>query len=41
MDNHDVVVKLIGYILPVGETNEDHKRLENLHEMLKLVDQQR
>jgi hypothetical protein len=38
MTNHDVVNKLIGNIRPVGETNEDNKRLENLKEMCSLVE---
>ena len=35
---YDVVKKLIGKIRPVGETNTDNKRLENLKEMTELVD---
>ena len=34
----DVVKKLIGKIEPVGETNEDNKRFENLKNMCELVD---
>lgn len=36
---YDVVKKLIGEISPVGETNEDNRRFENLQELTKLVDQ--
>lgn len=39
MENYDVVKKLIGNITPVGETNEDNKRFENLKEMCKLMEQ--
>ena len=38
MTTHDVVKKLIGNISPVGESNEDAKRLENLKEMCSLVE---
>ena len=38
MTNHDVVVKLIGKIRPVGESNEDAERLKNLDEMCRLVE---
>lgn len=37
MTNTDVVKKLIGNIRPVGETNEDGRRLENLKLMCELV----
>ena len=39
MDIHEIVVKLIGPINPVGETNEDNRRLENLKEMINLMNQ--
>lgn len=39
MTNFDVVKKLIGEIRPVGETNEDNKRFENLQAMCKLMDE--
>jgi len=38
MDIHEVVMKLIGDISPIGETNEDNKRFENLKIMADLVD---
>lgn len=34
----DVVRKLIGPIEPVGESNEDDRRLNNLNELVTLVD---
>ena len=37
MTNTDVVKKLIGKINPVGETNTDNERFENLKAMCKLV----
>lgn len=37
MTNTDVVKKLIGNINPVGETNTDNERFENLKEMCELV----
>ena len=37
MDIYKVVKKLIGEIDPVGETNEDTKRLENLEETIELI----
>ena len=33
-----VTKKILGNIDPVGETNEDEKRLENLEETIQLVD---
>lgn len=36
-DIHDIVKKIVGKIYPVGETNEDSRRFENLQEMTKLV----
>jgi len=38
MEIHDVVKKLIGPIKPVGETNEDNRRFENLKDMAILVE---
>jgi len=38
MTNYDVVKKLIGEIKPIGETNSDEDRFENLKEMIELVD---
>jgi len=37
IDAYDVVKKLIGEIDPVGETNTDNDRLENLEAMTDLV----
>lgn len=37
MTNYDVVKKLIGNIRPVGETNEDAKRFENLKALCELM----
>ena len=37
MTNTDIVNKLIGKINPVGETNQDNERFENLKEMCELV----
>jgi uncharacterized protein YaaR (DUF327 family) len=37
MTNTDVIKKLIGNINPVGETNTDNERFENLKEMCDLV----
>lgn len=34
---YDIVKKLIGNIEPVGETNEDRKRYDNLEDMFELV----
>ena len=38
MTIYEVVKKLIGEIQPVGETNTDEKRLENLSAMIELVE---
>jgi len=38
MDVYDVVKKLVGEIKPVGETNTDDYRFENLKVMTDLVD---
>lgn len=38
MTHAEIVKKLIGEIQPVGETNEDRKRFDNLTEMAGLVD---
>ncbi len=38
MTPQEIVEKIIGPINPIGETNEDNTRLENLEEMTKLVD---
>jgi len=34
---HEVVAKIIGPIYPVGETNEDNRRLANLKVMTRLT----
>jgi len=39
MDFHEIVKKLIGEINPVGETNTDNARFENLKAMTELVDE--
>ena len=39
MTNYDVVKKLIGEVRPVGETNEDNRRLENLKALCELMDE--
>lgn len=39
MTNYDVVKKMIGAIRPVGETNTDNERFENLKAMCKLMDE--
>jgi len=38
MDIHEIVKKLVGEIGPVGETNTDNDRFENLKVMTDLVD---
>jgi len=38
MTPYDVVVKIIGPIRPVGETNTDSDRLSNLQATIDLVD---
>lgn len=37
MTNYDVVIKLIGHIMPIGETNEDDRRFESLKATTDLV----
>jgi len=39
MDIHEIVKKLVGKIYPVGETNADNDRFENLKTMTELVDE--
>lgn len=39
MTNFNVVEKLIGNIRPIGKTEVDEKRLENLKAMCKLMDE--
>lgn len=38
IDVYEVVKKLIGSIQPIGETQTDNRRLENLKAMTELVD---
>ena len=38
MDIYEVVIKLVGEIRPVGETNEDNRRFENLKAMCELAE---
>lgn len=38
MDYYEIITKLIGPIQPVGESNEDSKRLENLTATTDLID---
>ena len=38
MELYGVVLKLVGPTFPIGETNEDERRFENLKELTKLVD---
>lgn len=37
MSNYDIVIKIIGHIMPIGETNEDNRRFENLKSTCDLV----
>ena len=37
--NTEIVNKLIGRISPVGETNEDNERFDNLKSMCELLEQ--
>ena len=38
MNLHEVVMKLAGPIDPIGETNADARRLENLKQLTELAD---
>lgn len=38
MNYYDIVKKLVGNITPVGDTNIDKERFENLKNMVDLVD---
>jgi hypothetical protein len=38
MELYDVVMKLTGPVRPLGETNEDARRLDNLKSLCGLVD---
>lgn len=38
MEVYDVVMKLIGPVVPVGETHTDGERLENLEQLTELTD---
>lgn len=39
MTNYDVVKKLIGNVMPIGETNQDEIRFKNLEAMCDLVEE--
>jgi hypothetical protein len=39
MTHAEIVKKLIGQIKPVGETNEDAKRLDNLNDQIQLTEE--
>lgn len=39
MNHTEIINKLVGHIHPVGETNEDAKRYQNLLDHIKLVDE--
>lgn len=39
MTHKEIVMKLIGEIRPIGETNEDNKRFENLKELSYLIEE--
>ena len=39
MELYEIVMKLVGPVQPVGETNIDARRLENMKELTQLVDQ--
>ena len=39
MELHDIVMKLIGPVMPIGDSGEDQKRLDNLKQLCDLVDQ--
>ena len=38
IDVHEVVKRLVGPIEPIGETQADAERLENLNDMITLLD---
>jgi hypothetical protein len=38
MEVYDVVMKLVGPVRPVGETDEDNRRYENLKNLTQLMD---
>ena len=38
MELHEIVMKLVGPVMPVGETREDERRLENMKALTELVD---
>lgn len=39
LSTYEIVKSLIGPINPIGETNADNKRFENLKEMCELLDE--
>ncbi|MDD5353506.1 MAG: hypothetical protein PHS93_10120 [Candidatus Omnitrophica bacterium] len=38
IDHYEIVIRLIGKIKPIGKTNIDNERFENLKAMCDLVD---
>lgn len=38
MEIYDVVMKLIGPVSPIGESDEDNRRYENLKNLTQLMD---
>ncbi len=38
MDLHEIVKKLVGLIKPIGETNTDNERFENLKVLCHLIE---
>ena len=38
MELHEIVMKLVGPVMPVGETREDEQRLSNMKALTELVD---
>lgn len=38
MELHEIVMKLVGPVMPVGETREDERRLENIKTLTELAD---
>lgn len=38
MKLHEIVMKLVGPVTPIGETQEDGRRLENMRVLTELVD---
>lgn len=38
MELHEIVMKLIGPVMPVGESREDERRLKNMKSLTELID---